>query len=165
MITRNRVPRDKTPEAANDRAEECPHPDCSEKLRTKFTLRKNLARHYTRRIVLLPSSRVCDNNRAIDLPCIDRCIYCRERPTDGNDYISHLQKCKVESGKVSQEEINKATQRRQQLLDKAWDDLDRHSKQTGSRPRKRAKRHRGLIPPSPTEGARFRAYDCVVRFM
>lgn len=56
-ITRTQVTRDKTPDAANDGTEECPHPDCSDKLRTKFTLRKNLARHYTRRIVLLLSAK------------------------------------------------------------------------------------------------------------
>jgi hypothetical protein len=89
------------------------------------------------------------NSPALDLPCDEQYIYCSKRATDGNDYILHLQRCKTGSAKASQEDIIRAVKLRQELLDKAWDDLGKHSTNIGRRPKKRAKRLLASTPSPP----------------
>ncbi|KAG9249590.1 uncharacterized protein F5Z01DRAFT_474477 [Emericellopsis atlantica] len=99
---------------------------------------------------LCPIGLACDiNSPATDLPCNEQCIYCSERATDGNDYILHLQRCKTGSAKASQEDVIRAVKLRQQLLDKAWDDLGKHSGKVGRRPKKKTKRRLAPTPSPP----------------
>jgi len=83
---------------------ECPHPDCSNKLRTSFSRRKNLVRHYM--------SHVKHDTL---------CILCGWEGADVQQYVNHSKACESKAKRencanISPNQINEVIRQRREML-------------------------------------------------
>ncbi|KND89175.1 hypothetical protein TOPH_06161 [Tolypocladium ophioglossoides CBS 100239] len=83
---------------------ECPHPDCFDQVRTRYTKRNNLVRHYTRHV-----------------RCNEPCPFCSSAITDVRSYVLHYHTCAVKkrqeaSGNICQKAKDRMIRRRQSLV-------------------------------------------------
>ena len=144
-----------SPEAANNQDDSwnrsqlgCPHVSCSGN-RTNYKVKRNLQRHYSKRVLHIP--RLFDHTLTIEIPDVaieEKCPFCMRSFRNLRSFTFHCEYCKKQLGqsiqsKARQEEIKK----RMKLLRKyaaSMLDRDRRSHAQSS---ENCVQHLG--PPSP----------------